>query len=69
MDNHYPDWYWARGLHDARIKSISEITAFPDWKNGFRDENHLEIRLDAGNTVYEIIDFDDALVYRKNNSH
>ena len=48
-----PDWYWKRGLHDAKILSVCELELVPDWKEKHPKRNCLEILLDGKNALFE----------------
>ncbi|MBR4077201.1 MAG: hypothetical protein IKK17_01200 [Oscillospiraceae bacterium] len=48
-----PDWYWKRGLHDAKILSVCEMELVPDWKEKHPKRNCLEILLDGKNALFE----------------
>ena len=48
-----PDWYWKRGLHDAKILSVCELEFAPDWKEKRPKRNCLEIQLDSKNALFE----------------
>ncbi len=50
MDKNYPDWFWNRGLHDAKIISIEEIF-YGDYKPV---RNCLVLKLNANNAMFEI---------------
>ena len=52
-DAQLPDWYWKRGLHDAKILSVCELKLVPDWKEKHPKRNCLEILLDGKNTLFE----------------
>lgn len=45
--------FWKRGLHDAKILSISEVLLEPDWKARRPQRNCLEIELDCRGALYE----------------
>lgn len=45
-------WYWKAGLHDAKIRSVSEKAQAADWKNGIPACRCLEILLKSG-SAYE----------------
>ncbi len=49
----FPDWYWKYGLHDAVIRSVSELQLVPDYKEKKPKFNCLEIQLDSKNAIYE----------------
>ena len=42
LNDNYPDWYWQRGLHDAKILSVSEPVC-----------NVLEINLNSSSAIFE----------------
>lgn len=48
-----PDWYWIYGLHDAKIKSVSELILEPNWKSKERSYNCLEFCIDCSGALYE----------------
>ncbi len=48
-----PAWYWSRGLHDAEIMEVSELTLPVDWKAGVRRWNCLSLRLDCRGALFE----------------
>ena len=48
-----PDWYWKRGLHDAKILSVCEMELVPDWKEKHPKRNCLEFLLDGKNALFE----------------
>ena len=52
-DAQLPDWYWKRGLHDAKILSVCELKLVPDWKEKHPKRNCLEILLDGKNALFE----------------
>ncbi len=48
-----PDWYWKYGLHDAFIRSVTELQLIPDYKEKNYKYNCLEIELDCRMALYE----------------
>ena len=48
-----PDWYWEYGLHDAFIRSVTELQLIPDYKEKNYKYNCLEIELDCRMALYE----------------
>lgn len=51
--NSFPDWYWALGLHDAKILSAAALELPPDWKAQPPLYNCLELALDAKGAMYD----------------
>ena len=48
-----PDWYWKRGLHDAKILSVCEMELVPDWKEKHPKRNCLSFLLDSENAIFD----------------
>ena len=48
-----PEWYWTRGLHDAKILSVSELQLTPNYLEKNPKINCFKIELDCDNAMYE----------------
>ncbi len=51
--NSFPDWYWALGLHDAKILSATPLELEPDWMAPTPRYNCLELALNAKGAMYD----------------
>lgn len=50
---HLPDWYWFRGLHDAKILSVLKKDIPWDPKQKIPDKNCLILKIDCDNALLE----------------
>ena len=48
-----PEWFWARGLHDAEVEDISIKEINPDYSKTLPLYNFLSIKLDAEEAMFE----------------
>ena len=55
IDNNFPSWYWAKGLHDAQI--ICKLPCIIDYshlsKSNLQIRNGLEICLDSSKAMFD----------------
>ena len=51
--NTFPDWYWKKGLHDARILHAEELLFPCDYKNARPERTAFKLHLNAQNAIFE----------------
>ncbi len=48
-----PDWYWVRGLHDAKVLNITRADLLADYNVKDYKYNKMEILLDCDGALFE----------------
>ena len=49
----YPEWYWVKGLHDAKILSADVILLDFDYTERSPRRNYLSVKIDSSGAMYE----------------
>ena len=51
--NTFPDWYWEKGLHDAKILYAEALVFSRDYKNARPKRTAFKLHLNAQNAIFE----------------
>ncbi len=51
--NNFPDWYWVRGLHDAKILEINSNVSKNDSPCANQKREYIELVLDSSGAMFD----------------